>query len=694
MNKLVSFLLLGASGFGIAPIASGNTALSLTAGTASGAPGATVIIPITFTAGSTQVAALQCSIGLPSGWSIASVSAGPAATSAAKTVDANQSSGMLVVFGVNQQTISTGVIANLQINIPTSASSGSYSVTINGVILSALDGSNVQAAAAVPGSITVQSNNPQNPTINSFIATPASIALGGSSQLSWNVTGATSLTISPNVGTVTGTSVSVSPAGNTTYTLTATNSAGSVSATTTITVTSGAAPAIISFGANPASIAAGSSSQLLWSVSGATTLSISPNVGTVTGTSASVSPTATTTYTLTASNGTGSTTATTTVTVVTATSGGYQFVPAGPCRVADTRNPNGQFGGPEMAANSTRSFSIPNSSCSIPSTAVAYSLNVTVVPGAQLGYLTIWPTGQVQPYVSTLNSDGRIKANAAIVAAGSAGSVSVYVSDSTHVILDIDGYFVPAGSSPSALAFYAMPPCRIVDTRQGTGPLAGPYLSGGAQGRSFPILSSSCSIPATAEAYSLNFTAVPHQSLTYLTVWPTGQTRPLVSTVNAPTGTLVANAALVPAGKNGNISAYASDDTDLVIDINGYFGPPGTNGLSLYTLSPCRVLDTRNPPASSPFNGTLTVNVAGSGCGTPTAAQAYVLNATVVPPGALLYLTLWPFGQSQPGVSTMNALDGAITSNMAIVPTTNGLIDAFGSAPTNLVLDMSAYFAP
>jgi hypothetical protein len=70
------------------------------------------------------------------------------------------------------------------------------------------------------------------------------------------------------------------------------------------------------------------------------------------------------------------------------------------------------------------------------------------------------------------------------------------------------------------------------------------------------------------------------------------------------------------------------------------------------------------------------------------------LNATVVPSGPLNYLTLWPNGESQPNVSTLNAEDGAITSNMAIVPTNNGRVDAFSSNPTNLILDISSYFAP
>jgi hypothetical protein len=71
-----------------------------------------------------------------------------------------------------------------------------------------------------------------------------------------------------------------------------------------------------------------------------------------------------------------------------------------------------------------------------------------------------------------------------------------------------------------------------------------------------------------------------------------------------------------------------------------------------------------------------------------------VLNATVVPPGSLGYLTLWPQGAVQPFVSTLNAVDGFVTSNMAIVPTTNGSVSAFATNSTHLVLDISGYFAP
>jgi len=377
-----------------------------------------------------------------------------------------------------------------------------------------------------------------------------------------------------------------------------------------------------------------------------------------------------------------------------------QFVSIAPCRVVDTRGAPGPFGGPTMDANTERDFAIPQGPCSnIPSIAAAYSVNVTVVPWQGLNYLTIWPTGQTMPVVSTLNSyDGRVKANAAIVPAGSPNeSVSVYVTNKTDVIIDIDGYFAAPGTPDvTTLPFFPLTPCRVVDTRGPTGPLGGPYLEGGSTPRIFPVLSSNCNIPDSAQAYSLNMTAIPHKTLNYLTVWPTGESQPTVSTINAPTGTVVANAAIVPVGTQGSIDVYVTDDIDLLIDVDGFFAPASSNPnpLSLYNLAPCRVLDTRPPHGNGAFSGAIPVSVLTSNCNVP-GAQGYVFNATVVPNGGPMgYLSLWPDAEGQPVVSTLNAYDGAVTSNMAIVPTLNGDIDAYAFNSTNLIMDIFGYFAP
>ena len=82
--------------------------------------------------------------------------------------------------------------------------------------------------------------------------------------------------------------------------------------------------------------------------------------------------------------------------------------------------------------------------------------------------------------------------------------------------------------------------------------------------------------------------------------------------------------AIVPAGSGGAISVYATGSTDVIIDVNGYFAPPGAGGLSLYTVTPCRVADTRL--AQGPLGGPSMVGsqirkfpVASGACGVPVA---------------------------------------------------------------------------
>jgi hypothetical protein len=240
--------------------------------------------------------------------------------------------------------------------------------------------------------------------------------------------------------------------------------------------------------------------------------------------------------------------------------------------VEDTRNAAGTFGGPNLWPGLSRSFPVPSSACSIPATAAAYSVNATVVPAADLGYLTLYPTGAAQPYVSTLNSyNGQVVANAAIVPAGTGGAISAYVTDRTDLITDINGYFTSTPAMPSI--FSTVTPCRVVDTRNATGTFGGPIMQAGST-RSFPIPSGACGIPATATAYAFNVTVVPTVGLGYLTLWPDGQAQPTVSTLNSYNGQVVANAALVPAGNAGAVDVFVTDQTQVIIDIVGYFSAP------------------------------------------------------------------------------------------------------------------------
>jgi hypothetical protein len=300
--------------------------------------------------------------------------------------------------------------------------------------------------------------------------------------------------------------------------------------------------------------------------------------------------------------------------------------------------------------------------------------------------------------------------NAASVQAGTAGAISLFANNATDVVIDINGYYAPS-STPDALAFYPQTPCRVADTRSGaagsglSGAFGPPSLVGGAT-RDFPMPSSSCGIPASAQAYSVRMTVVAPGPLGYLTAWPDGQPLPLAATLNAPNGGVVGNEAMVPAGTSGAISVFATANTDLVIDANGYFGAPGSPGaLNFYPLQPCRVVDTRSVGGSGLSGAFGPPSLVGgtsrefpmqsSSCGIPSTAQAYSLNLTAVASNPLGYLTAYPAGQALPLAATVNAPNGgAVGSAATVLAGTSGAIDVFASGNTDLVIDINGYFAP
>ena len=384
-----------------------------------------------------------------------------------------------------------------------------------------------------------------------------------------------------------------------------------------------------------------------------------------------------------------------------------------PCRIADTRAGSGftgAFGPPFLAADTIRNIPIPMSSCSVPATARAYSLNFGALPHAPLGFLTTWPTGSPLPETATLGSpSGQEVSNAALVPAGTNGAISLYANAATDVIIDINGYFAPP-IAPLALAFYTITPCRVVDTRSAggsglTGPFGPPFLAADTI-RSIPMPASACSLPDSAQAYSLNIGVLPHAPLGFLTVWPTGSPLPQVGTLGSPSGSPVSNAALVPAGTSGAISIYANAATDVIIDADGYFAPPGSPGaLYFYPLTPCRVADTRavggsgltgafGPPTMS-AGSTRDFPIPMSSCGVPASAQAFSLNIGVVTPGPLAVLETWPAGQPQPLVGTLSSPQAGVVSDAAIVPAgANGAISIYVSNTTDVLIDIDGYFAP
>jgi hypothetical protein len=151
-----------------------------------------------------------------------------------------------------------------------------------------------------------------------------------------------------------------------------------------------------------------------------------------------------------------------------------------------------------------------------------------------------------------------------------------------------------AAASSSGLVFIPITPCRLMDTRVvggsgKTGKFGPPSLIGG-QARIVPVPSSNCGVPVAA-AYSMNLVSVTPlgQAVAWISAWPDNNpTWPGTVILNAVQGGRVDNSAIVQAGPDGGIQVLATDNCDLVIDMNGYFvpaatmvgpaGPPGPTG--------------------------------------------------------------------------------------------------------------------
>jgi uncharacterized protein (DUF1800 family) len=130
-----------------------------------------------------------------------------------------------------------------------------------------------------------------------------------------------------------------------------------------------------------------------------------------------------------------------------------QFYTLPPCRVVDTRAPNGPFGGPALGAGQSRTFGF--SQCGVSPTARAVALNVTVIGGTSAGHLTVYPGGPV-PQTSTINyRAGQTRANNTIVSLGPGALLGVYSGQATgtvHFVLDLNGYFdSPANNQPPSV---------------------------------------------------------------------------------------------------------------------------------------------------------------------------------------------------------------------------------------------------
>ncbi len=226
--------------------------------------------------------------------------------------------------------------------------------------------------------------------------------------------------------------------------------------------------------------------------------------------------------------------------------------------------------------------------CTVPVTAATtvtatftlrtYALNVSKA-GTGTGTVTSNPTGITcgADCTETYNHGTSVTLTAAADAsstfAGWSGGGCSGLATTCSVTLNATRSITATFTGPGG--FYAVTPCRVLDTRTiPDGPLAGPVLAAG-QTRIFDVDSSPCGIPADAEAISVNVTVTAPTAPGFLTIFGGGQSMPLTSIVNFSKGQTRANNAVVSLASDGSATIQVSNGSagqvHAILDVNGYF---------------------------------------------------------------------------------------------------------------------------
>jgi subtilisin family serine protease len=380
---------------------------------------------------------------------------------------------------------------------------------------------------------------------------------------------------------------------------------------------------------------------------------------------------------------------------------GATYVPLDPARLLDTRTGTGLSG--PFLKGVARTFQVSGLG-GVPGNATAVTGNLTVTGMSAAGFVFLGPYPMANPPSSTLNfpvADNR--ANGVTVALGAGGTLSATFNGpssghSTHLIFDVTGYFVP---DTTGATFFALDPARLLDTRNGTGGLPGPFVKGVPQ--TFEVAGHG-GVPAGATAVTGNLTATGMTAAGFVSLGPDPLPNPTSSTLNFPVGDNRANGVTVALGDGGTLSATFSggpngSSTHLIFDVTGYFVSGGA-GAEFVPLTPARLLDSRfGNGLSGPFVKGVprTFQVHDRG-GVPDTAVAVTGNLTATGMTAAGFMSLGPVPLANPPSSTLNFPVGDSRANGVTVAlsATGTLSGTYNGGPngssTHLIFDVTGYF--
>ncbi|MDX2033321.1 MAG: zinc-dependent metalloprotease family protein [Blastocatellia bacterium] len=311
-------------------------------------------------------------------------------------------------------------------------------------------------------------------------------------------------------------------------------------------------------------------------------------------------------------------------------------------------------------------------------------------------------------------ANARIPAGSGLYTLPATGSYTIYANSLTAG--ETGSYSLGTAVSPptpAGLQFYPLArPIRLLDTRASASPNAcnkplAQIPGGTARTQPARGLCDGLTIPANAAAITGNITTVQSGG-GFLTLYPSDVSRPTVANSNYGANEILNNVFTVGLGaSDGAFKIYVTTNTDVVVDVTGYYAPPGTGGLYFHPLPrPVRLLETRAglsgcyAPGNPLPGATETTQQATGACAgltIPSNARAIVGNATTVSPqgtGAQFF-TLFPADAARPLVASSNYSAGQVmNAPFTVGLSSTGAFKIHPTTQTHLVIDVTGYYSP
>ena len=421
--------------------------------------------------------------------------------------------------------------------------------------------------------------------------------------------------------------------------------------------------------------------------------------------------------------------------------GGLGLTAINPCRVADSRTatPQGAGTGGRRTDGTTWQIQVGGTGagfaaqggtaggCAVPDGAAAVEVSITAVDPIGDGFLRAFAAGGTAPTATFVNYTSAIGiTNTGTVPLAASGTLDLAIANfggQTHLVVDVQGYYTAAGT----LGYTPLSqPCRAADTRLVVGP-ANPKLGQGGL-RGVQVVGSDnmtsqggpaagCGVPVGATAVEVSITAVEPEATGFLRVSPgTPGAESTTAFVNFNGTTAATNTGTTKAANlaTGDLQIrHFGGKTHVIVDVQGYFS---TSPLSAryQTVTPCRVLDTRNVggPAGTggrfPDGVTRHIQTSGAsvnyrsqggsvptGCGVPHGAVAIEASLTAVSPSAAGFTRPYPVGASPTGTFLNLSAGRSITNTGSLALGRKGMDDLaikhFGGN-AHYLLDVFGYF--